>query len=192
MAYPAGPLGLVLIGLGKAFVETYLARPSTVVVAAVRDPAGAKAKMLESLPKGSGSKLLIVKIDSTSPTDPAAAVKEVEAAGIDHIDTVIANAGISEDYSRVDQVPLQVFTRHLDTNAYGTLYLYQAIFPLLSKSKTPKFAGVGSALGSIAGMDQRAAFPCAAYGPSKAVLHWFVRKIHFENESFVSFVVDPG
>jgi norsolorinic acid ketoreductase len=35
-------------------------------------------------------------------------------------------------------------------------------------------------------------YPTAAYGMSKVMLHWMVRKIHQENENLVAFVVDPG
>jgi norsolorinic acid ketoreductase len=76
-------------------------------------------------------------------------------------------------------------------NFYGPLHLFQAAYPLLKKSSKPIFVDVGSAMGTIGGMEQRP-FPNAAYGPSKAMLHWMVRKIHFENEGFISFISDPG
>ncbi|KAJ5985220.1 hypothetical protein N7522_012416 [Penicillium canescens] len=165
-------------GIGRGLAETFLARSNTTVIAAVREPVGASSQSLQSLPKGESSRLIVVKVDSKSPTDPAAAVETLQREhGIDHLDVVIANAGIGEDFSPV--------------NGYGPIYLYQAVHPLLKKSKKPTFVGVGSPLGSIGGMEQRP-YPCAAYGPSKAILHWIVRKIHFENEDFVSFVADPG
>lgn len=144
-----------LLGLGKAFVETYLARPNTLVIAAVRDPDKETAKALERLQKGSGSKLLVVKIDSNVETDPTAAVRSIEAAGIENVDTIIANAGSADDFTRVDQVDVKVLRHNMETNAYGPLYLFQAFLPLLQKSKNPKFIGVGSPLGSIGGMDER-------------------------------------
>ena len=179
-------------GLGKTFVETYLARPGVTVIAVVRDPKASTSKALETLPKGKGSQILLVKIDSAVQEDPAAAVKDIEAAGITHIDTVIANAGISDDFTPVTKVSIDAFRRHMDVNGYGTLYLIQAVYGLLAKSKNPKFVAVGSALGSISGMEQRAQTPCAAYGPSKAVVHWLVRKLHFENPELISFCADPG
>ncbi|KAJ6164161.1 hypothetical protein N7470_002833 [Penicillium chermesinum] len=157
-------------GIGRGLAEKFLSRSNTTVIAAVRDPAGASSQSLQSLPKGESSRLIVVKIDSKSSTDPAAAVETLQREhGIDHLDVVIANAGISQDFSPV----------------------HGAIYPLLKKSKHPTFVGVGSPLGSIGGMEQRP-YPCAAYGPSKAILHWIVRKIHLENEDFVSFVADPG
>jgi norsolorinic acid ketoreductase len=136
--------------------------------------------------------LIVVQINSKSSTDPFAAIENLQRNhGIDHLDVVIANAGISEDFSPVHSVLIPVLHEHIEVNAYGPLYLYQASYSLLKKSKKPTFVGVGSALGSIGGMEQRP-YPCAAYGPSKAILHWIVRKIHFENEEFFSFIADPG
>ena len=133
-----------------------------------------------------------MKIDSSVAGDPAAAIKDIQAAGITHIDTVIANAGISDDFTPVTKVSIDAFQRHMDVNGYGTLYLIQAVDPLLAKSQNPKFVAVGSALGSISGMEQRAQMPSAAYGPSKAVVHWLIRKLHFENPGLTAFCVDPG
>ncbi|KAJ5522422.1 hypothetical protein N7527_006537 [Penicillium freii] len=179
-------------GIGRGLVETFLARSNTTVIAAVRDPASAPSQSLQSLSKGGSSRLIVVKIDAKSPTDPATAVETLQTEhSIDHIDVVIANAGISEDFSPVHEVSVPVIQQHVEVNAYGPIYLYQAVYPLLKKSTKPTFVGVGSPLGSIGGMEQRL-FPNAAYGPSKAMLHWIVRKIHFENEDFVSFVSDPG
>ncbi|KAJ5697882.1 hypothetical protein N7488_011566 [Penicillium malachiteum] len=179
-------------GIGRGLVEKFLARPNITVIAAVRDPAGASSQSLHSLPEGEFSHLITVKIESTSPTDPEAAVETlINEHGIDHVDVVIANAGISDDFSTVHKVPIPVLRQHINVNGFGPIYLYQAVYPLLKKSEKPTFVGVGSLLGSIGGMEQRP-YPCAAYGPSKAILHWIVRKIHFENEEFVSFVADPG
>ena len=91
-------------------------------------------------------------------------------------------------------VPLEAYKQHIAVNATGPLLLFQACLPLLQRSKQQqggKFVTVGSPLGSLNGMEQRP-YPSAAYGPSKAVLHWLTRKIHFENGGLVAFVVDPG
>ena len=133
----------------------------------------------------------MVKLDSKSETDAADAVKTIHAQGIDHLDVVVANAGISTDYSTVSQVPLEAVKEHVAVNVYALVLLFQATLPLLEKSKKPIFTAIGSALGTITGMEQRP-FSTAAYSMSKAMLHWFVRKSHFENESLIAFVCDPG
>ncbi|KAJ5374607.1 Short-chain dehydrogenase/reductase SDR [Penicillium concentricum] len=179
-------------GIGRGLVEKLLARPNTTVIAAVRDPAGASSQSLESLSKDNSSRLYVVKIDSKSSTDPTAAVETLQTEhGLDHIDVVIANAGICNDLAPIHEVSIPEIREHVDVNVYGPIYLFQAVYPLLKKSAKPTFVGIGSPLGSIAGMEQRP-YPCTAYGASKAMLHWIVRKVHFENEDFVSFVADPG
>ncbi|KAL4953369.1 hypothetical protein BDW69DRAFT_165439 [Aspergillus filifer] len=179
-------------GIGRGLVEVFLARPNTTIIAAVRDPSSASSRSLESLPMGANSNMIIVKIDAKSPTDPATTIQTLASEyGINHLDIVIANAGISDDFSTVHSVPVNTVKEHVNVNAYGPLYLYQAVYPLLKKSDKPIFTAVGSPMGSIGGMDLRP-FPSGAYGPSKAMLHWIVRKVHFENEEFVAFVVDPG
>ncbi|KAL3457462.1 NAD(P)-binding protein [Aspergillus heterothallicus] len=179
-------------GIGRGLVSALLLRPNTTVIAAVRNPETTASKSLTTLPKSTTSTLITVKIDSQSPTDALTAVTALTSThGLTHIDTVIANAGISTDYSPVRSVPLDVVKSHVEVNAYGPLALFQAVYPLLRKSDQPVFVGVGSAMGTIGAMEQRP-FPAGAYGPSKAMLHWIVRKIHFEEGRFVSFVVDPG
>lgn len=159
----------------------------------MRDPTSATSETLSKSPKDSSSDLIIVKIDSKSEIDPAEAISVLKSKhGITYLDTVIACAGISDDYSPVATVPPTVFKEHIVVNGYGPFFLFQAVLPLLQKSKQgAKFVGIGSPLGSIGGMEQRP-FPCAAYGPSKAILHWLIRKVHFENENITSFIVDPG
>ncbi|KAK2817675.1 hypothetical protein FQN49_007972 [Arthroderma sp. PD_2] len=178
-------------GVGRGFVEHLLARPNVTMVAGVRDPDSPSSQSLQTIPTGESSKLIVVKIDSKSTTDPTAAVKKLQDQGINHLDVVIANAGISEDMSTVHTVPIAAAWEHVEVNGFGPLYLFQAVYPLLNKSEKPTFVGVGSPLGSIGDME-KVPYHFAAYGPSKAMLHWMVRKIHFENENFVSFVADPG
>ncbi|KAL6716010.1 hypothetical protein ACLMJK_006972 [Lecanora helva] len=178
-------------GIGLGLVETYLSRPSTIVVAGVRDPNHASSQKLSSLPKGPSSKLIVAKIDSKSSTDPAAAVNTIKSQGITSLDLVIANAGICTGMTPVATADPALVMEHIEVNGFGPLYLFQATLPLMQKSKGAKFVGIGSPLGSIGGQDQRP-YPCTTYGTSKAVQHWIVRKIHFEHPELTALVVDPG
>jgi len=84
-----------------------------------------------------------------------------------------------------------VVQEHIDVNVYGTLRLFRAFLPLLVESKAPKFVALGSPLGSVTGMEKRP-MPAAAYGGSKALLHWYMRKISLEHTGITTLVVDPG
>ncbi|PQE16229.1 hypothetical protein CJF32_00010740 [Rutstroemia sp. NJR-2017a WRK4] len=179
-------------GIGRGIAEKYLSQPNTTIIAAVRDAQAPTSKELNNLPKGQSSQLILIEIDASNEEAPSLAAKELSTKhNIAHIDILIANAGIADDYSPVAEVPIAKVKKHVEINAYGSLLLFQAFFPLLSKAQSPKFVAVGSPIGSITGMESRT-YPMAAYGASKAMLHWFVRKIHQENENLVAFVVDPG
>lgn len=178
-------------GLGRAIAATFLARSSVTVIAAVRNPSHETSKSLESLPKGDNSQLILTKYDAQNEKLIGDLPSVLEKEKVDHLDVVIANAGIANDFNQLATVPLTAVKDHVEINAYGPLILFQAVKPLLEKSKQPKFVVLGSPLGSIGGMEQRP-FPMGAYGASKAMLHYIMRKIHFENENLISFPVDPG
>jgi len=137
-------------GIGRALLERYLLRPNHVVIAANRDPDHASSKSLASLPKHPESRLVVVKVDAKRETDALDAVKQVEQKeGIDHIDIVIANAGVCYRFGKVSVIKINDIKDHLEPNAYGAVRLYQATLSLLLKSKNPKWVTVGSVAGSI-------------------------------------------
>ena len=140
--------------------------------------------------------MIIVKIDSLSTTDATAVISDLQAKhGVSHLDVVIANAGICkpQGFGPAADLKLSDMKEHIDTNAIAPFLLFQATLPLLKKAThgPGKFAGISSPIASIGGMEQRP-YPMTAYGASKAMLNFLVRKIHFENEDIISFAVDPG
>ncbi|KAI1452122.1 NAD(P)-binding protein [Annulohypoxylon moriforme] len=178
-------------GLGKGLVERYLAQPNTVVIAANRDPESSASQALSRLPVAGGSRLIVVKLDAAVDTDAAAAVKELRKKhGIEHLDVVIANAGISFVWPAVADVRIADLERHVRVNVYGVVTLYQATRELLGRAREePVFAPMGSSAGFIA---DQPPIPNAAYGPSKAALHWFIVRINAENEWLNAFALNPG
>jgi norsolorinic acid ketoreductase len=117
-----------------------LARPNSVVIAAVRDPSSTSSKALYKLQLGNGSRLVVVKLDSLSDTDPKAAVSQIKSEGIDRIDTVIANAGIANWYGPALEAPADVLREHYNVNAVAPLLLFQATWPLLERSSNHTWA----------------------------------------------------
>ncbi|KAK9235581.1 NAD(P)-binding protein [Lipomyces kononenkoae] len=161
-------------GIGRTFVETYLLRPNHIVIGSVRDKTAPYVQELESLSVAKGSRLVLIKIESASFTDPAEAIKDLEADGIDHIDMVIANAGGSGEkpFIPLDIVGADNVTDVFNVNTLGPLVLHQAILPFLQKSKAPKWVSVTSAAGSIGKLDAFQAHVVPAYGIAKAGLNW--------------------
>lgn len=136
-------------GLGKGFVELYLAKPNHTVIAATRDPSSASSQALTSLPTGSGSRLILVKVDASVETDALSAIKTLTSEGNDHIDIVIANAGVSYIWPKVSELKIEDLQGHLVPNVFGVVWLYQATLPLLLKAEKPKFATIGSTAGAF-------------------------------------------
>ncbi|KAL9121694.1 MAG: hypothetical protein Q9187_001745 [Circinaria calcarea] len=177
-------------GLGKGLVQRYLAKPDHVVIAANRDPEASSSKALSELPTGPGSRLIVVKVDASAEADASEAVKTLTAKhGIDHLDIVIANAGVSYVWPSVAALKVSDLRAHIEPNVYGTVWLYQAALPLLQKSANPKFITMGSTAGGLVDM---LPIPNAAYAPSKAAAHWLTKRIDVEEEKLAAFVVSPG
>lgn len=177
-------------GIGLGLVEVYLGRPNTTVIAAVRNPSDiASLASLQKLKAGANSKLIIVKIDSTSPSDADEAVRLLETEhGITAVDTVIANAGIctTSGLGPVAQTALAELRSHFEVNAIGTLSLFQAIAPFLEASRDGKFVALSDSTADLM------ADPFSAYGVSKAALNFIVRKIHHEHPKITSMSIYPG
>ena len=87
------------------------------------------------MPRATGTRLLIIKIDATSATDATDAVTQLASKeGIDHLDIVIANAGIALSWPKVSEVKVEDMQKHMLPNVYGFVRLYQAVLPLLKKA----------------------------------------------------------
>ena len=180
-------------GLGKGFVTKYRSRPNTTVIGGVRNPSSSEAQSLNSLPKASGSKLILVKIESTSDTDASAAVASLQKQGISHLDIVIANAGIYKisAFVRVDEMKTTDLMEHFDVNAAGTVRLFQAVLPLLQKGTRPRFMAQSSIVSTIGAMEH-IPFSVPSYGASKSAINFLVKRIHIEHPELIAFVVHPG
>ena len=180
-------------GIGKGLLEAYLLRPNTTVIAAVRDVETSK-KQLASVPTGQGSKLIIVKIDSSSQTDPASAVEELQTKyGIESIDVVVSNAGIMPTKAIVPVLKTEAdWVREcFEVNTIGPLLLIQAFYPLLAKTAKPRFLAITSTIGSIGKLEEYAV-PFFAYGLSKAAANYLMAKLHWENKDLISAAYNPG
>jgi norsolorinic acid ketoreductase len=180
-------------GIGYEFVAKYLSRPNTTVIATIRRPDSSEADLLRNLPKGEGSNIIVVKIESTSETDAQEAISSLGSHQINHLDLVVANAGLFAIHAFVEVSKIQSkdLMDHFNVNTGGTLRLFQATLPLLQKAEKPVFAYISSAVGSIS-MQEYFVPPIADYGASKAAMNLLVRRIHIENPNLITFAMHPG
>ncbi|OLN81012.1 Norsolorinic acid ketoreductase 5 [Colletotrichum chlorophyti] len=177
-------------GLGKGLLERYLKLPNHTIIAANRNPDHATSKELFKLPMAEGTKLIVVKLDSCVWQDAFDAMKTLEDQGINHLDIVIANAGVAYTWPTVAEVKLEDMIAHMEPNAYGVVALFQAVRPLLKKSmREPIYSIMGTTAGSL---NTQPALPNACYGPSKSAAAWFSIRINEEENWLHSFSFAPG
>ncbi|KAI1102856.1 NAD(P)-binding protein [Jackrogersella minutella] len=176
-------------GLGKGLLERYLARPNHIAIAANRNPENSTSKALAGLPKGQNSRLIVIKVDASVESDAAGGVKQLIAQGIDHLDIVIANAGVSYAWPKVSEVKTAELQGHLTPDLFGLIWLYQATLPLLKKSVGPKWITIGTIAGKL---EEQPLIPNAAYATSKAAAHWVTKRINAEEDWLTAFVIHPG
>ncbi|GAD91610.1 hypothetical protein SMAC_12125 [Paecilomyces variotii No. 5] len=180
-------------GLGKALAQAYLARPNHIIIGSVRNASDASVQELKDTPAATGSKLHLVSFESTSSTDVKKAVKQIEAAGISHIDLVIANSGISPDPTPIPSLDMNDVITAFHVNTGGPLILFQAVRHLLENSKrSPKWVSMSSAAGSIGQLEMIGAAIVTAYGMSKAAMNWLTVAIHNTEQWLTAFAIHPG
>lgn len=105
----------------------------------------------------------------------------------DQLDLVIACAGTCE-YDDDLTLNVDLYRRVFNTNFFGVVNTLRQALPLLSNSRTPVFAAVGS-LSSVVG------FPRAeAYGASKAALNYFIDAVRADTAqtNLRTVLVRPG
>jgi norsolorinic acid ketoreductase len=120
-------------------------------------------------------------------------LQTLQAAGVTHIDTIVANAAAADTTDSALDTPTDEVIRHLKINVIGILALFQAFEPLLrnAQARNPKFIAVTSELGSI-GMAPNMPGPWFCYGVTKAALNYMVRRVHVENDWLTAVALQPG
>ena len=174
-------------GLGFGLVQALAPRPNVVIFAGARDPS--TADQLQALAT-THSNIRVLQLTACSDSDAESAVAAITQAA-DRLDVLIANAGVSGYFGRVDETDLDKLRERLEVNTLGPLHLYKATYPLLLRSPAAKVITISSGAGSIA-LQSELRLTNAAYGASKAALNYITRKIHFENDSITAFPMQPG
>ncbi|KFY16367.1 hypothetical protein V491_05350 [Pseudogymnoascus sp. VKM F-3775] len=153
--------------------------PAITVIVGVRNPEHPSSKALEELPKAESSRLITLKLSSSVASDAGEAVDKLRKEhGIQVLNIVIANAGITIGGSTVRQTTVDNINQPFAVNSVGPITLFQATADLLQASQTgsPIFVAISILIGSIGLMEGLASFPAtqSPYGGSKAALNWFI------------------
>ncbi|PWN87984.1 NAD(P)-binding protein [Acaromyces ingoldii] len=180
-------------GIGRSLTALLLSRPNNTVIAAVRKIDDDNAKALNALPRESGSKIILVKLDGVVESDAHAAVDTlIKAHHIEHIDVVIANAGVNDSLPSVNETTPDNIRRTLDINVYAPLTLFQATRSLLKASPSvPKFVIISSIAGSL---DYISKSPLSnlSYSVSKAAVNVLGVRIAAEESDITTLLLHPG
>lgn len=151
-----------------------------------------------------------IRLDVTAPPSLAAAARRIEAE-VGRLDVLVNNAAISNtrfkpgqtlaEYmhsTRASVASLEEVREVWETNVFGPLAVYQAMLPLLRKSKSARIVAVSSGLGSLTSVLDKS-FPFRSgytpvYGASKAAMNAMTvaMAVEVENEGIKVNVVTPG
>ena len=183
-------------GIGHGLLAAFIARPNTIVIAAIRDsPTSEKAKsMVAAITEiGHGSRIIPTQYDAGKQSSAQELVERLKKSeDIAHLDTVIANAGIASQWGDTKDVEPEEVLTHFKVNTMGPLLLYQATRDLLLAAEgEPKFFLISSVLGSVT-KGPYIPFKMVAYGMSKAAGNYFARKTNAEEDRIVVVPVHPG
>ena len=174
-------------GIGFNLVKQISERKNSVVVTTARKPE--YATELNELVK-TNSNIHVVKLDITSKQSNLEAAREV-AKLVSGIDVFISNAAIADSYKTVLDTDEEVWTSHWKTNVLGSIFLYQAFYPLVAKGNKKQIIFISSPVGSIGAFLE---ISNSAYGQSKAALNYTTKEISFElrDQGFTVVAVSPG
>lgn len=130
-------------GLGRAFLECFLARGFRVFAASHRLALRGEA-VREVSPA-----LTELPLEVTDPTSVRSLVDSV-AVRTSTLDVLVNNAAVNpEKDALLEELDLELVRRVLDVNALGPLRMTQACLPLLSRSETRTVVNVSSEAGSL-------------------------------------------
>jgi norsolorinic acid ketoreductase len=97
----------------------------------------------------------------------------------DHLDIVIANAGIAYDWVPLEKIDLEVAKEHISVDTLGTLSRFQAVLPLVRKSSSPTFVPITTEVASITSPVPYNTVSTVAL--SKIGVNFITQRIHIEH-----------
>lgn len=175
-------------GIGLALVTQLATRENSIIFATVRNISklGQLASLITQYPNVRPLQLSLEV--ATSAQNMAAEIAKVT----DHLDVVIANAGIAYDWVPLEKIDLEVAKEHIYVNTLGTLSLFQAVLPLLRKSSSPKFVPITTEAASIT---SPVPYTVSTVGLSKIGVNFITQRIHVEHgakDGIIAFPMNPG
>jgi len=175
-------------GIGLAIVNELALRKNVVVFTTVRDKSNI-GQLEKIVSQHDNVKIVQLRLEVVEDAKKAAA--EVSKV-TDHVDVVLANAGIAYNWEPIEKVDPEVVREHFTVNTLGTFALFQAFLPLMRKSGQSKFVSITT---DAACMTVDVPYPVSAVGISKVGINYIMRRVHTEHHSsdgIIAFPINPG
>ncbi|MBN1161976.1 MAG: SDR family oxidoreductase [Dehalococcoidales bacterium] len=161
------------IGFGKE-IALLLAKEGCDAVA-VTDINLEDVKKTEAEVKKLGGKSIALQADITKKFEVDAMVKKVvdECGKIDILCNV-AGAILHKDYVPLDEQKDETWTKQMDLNLFGTMYVTRAVLPHMRKQKSGAIVNIGS------GSTRQYAFGVGVYAISKYAIDLFTKQLAYQ------------
>lgn len=175
-------------GIGFAITEELSKRSDIKIIATTRD-VGNSTELVQL--KDKTKNIDIVELDVSSEESIEGLDDQLKKIVPDGIDVFISNAGISQGKYSVKDAPREIWLKHYKTNVLGPIFIFQVLYPYLTKKETRQIIFVSSLAGS---MGQYIPLSSSAYGQSKAALNYTAKEIssELESEGFTVISMHPG
>jgi NAD(P)-dependent dehydrogenase (short-subunit alcohol dehydrogenase family) len=164
-------------GIGKAIVETFLARGAGKVYLAVRNPASTR-----ELETKYGSKVATIQADLS---DADSIKRLAEATG--DVEIIVNNAGVLVPSLPVSDLAEQALAKELDVNVFGLLRMANAFADTLERNK-----GAFVQLNSVGSLKNF--LPLSTYSASKAASYSLTQGLYWQwkEKGIAVLSVHPG
>jgi NAD(P)-dependent dehydrogenase (short-subunit alcohol dehydrogenase family) len=161
------------IGFGKE-IALLLAKEDCQAIA-VTDINLEDVKKTAAEVKKLGSKSIALQADITKKSEVDAMVKKVvdEYGKIDILCNV-AGAILHKDYVPLDEQKYQTWSKQMDLNLFGTMYVTRAVLPYMRKQKRGAIVNIGS------GSTHQYAFGVGVYAISKYAIDLFTKQLAYQ------------
>lgn len=160
------------IGIGKAICLTLAKEGCDVIVNALHIEGAQKtADEVKAL----GRKTLAIQADITKKAEVDAMVEKVvyEYKKIDILCNV-AGAILHKDYVPLDEQKYETWSKQMDLNLFGTMYVTRAVLPHMRKQKHGAIVNIGS------GSTHQYSFGVAVYAISKYAIDLFTKQLAYQ------------
>ncbi len=176
-------------GLGRGLSEALADRGATVLMVCRDAEAGQQAES-ELRERGLDASLFVADMESVPDIEH---LREEVAALFDRVDILANCAGVNldDEDTAVENIPLNVLTRTMNTNFLGPLWMCRCFIPMLRESESGRIINFTSGLGRLTPPRMG---PYPAYSISKTALNGLTRVLagELEGTGVIVVSVDPG